>query len=284
MITTGGKLHIKRYLAGYVPSIARSIAVGIGPAAESLTDEKLQFEVERINVAYTGYDFVNNKLVFKGALPTTFAGTIYEIGLYSTSVNQLAGEYGSKLVTTFDSNTENWINLATSASSAFVTTGQRVGSDRLSHAYAASGTQTDALQEIFLDLSGHSNADKFVFAMHLLSGATTSTRFRFHTDASNYYEFNAGAVSGAGFKVVEMTKGAATVTGTPDWSNITEIRVNSTATSGGALSLEFEAIRIEDVDTINPDYQLVAREVLATPSVSQDGKTQEIEFALDVTV
>lgn len=283
MITTGGKLHIKRYLAGYVPSIARSIAVGIGPAAESLADEKLQLEVERVNIVYTGYDFVNNKLIFKATLPPGFAGTIYETGLYSTSVNELAGEYGSKLLTTFDSNTENWVNPTTGLDSAFVTANIRVGTDGLRQSPTATNTQTDALQNVFFDLSGHSASDRFVMAYLVGNAFVSALSVRFLTDASNYYQLSLPTPT-AGYKITEMTKATATVTGTPDWANINEIRLICTSTAGGAGIIDWDAIRIEDVDTINPDYQLVAREVLSTPFTTLDGRTQEVEFALDVTV
>jgi hypothetical protein len=189
MITDEGKRHIKRYLAGYVPSIAEAVAVGIGDSVESLADERLAFEVNRSDVVLTGYDFVNDRLVFKAPIPEEFAGTIYEVGLFSTSVNELAGEYGSKLITTFDSDVETWLDVTTGLDSTFNSSSVRVGVDSLRHSPAASTTKTDFLSDIILDLSGHSAADEFLFSFNVINSNVDSVSFRFLTDTSNYYSF-----------------------------------------------------------------------------------------------
>ena len=282
MLTTDGKRHIKRYLAGYTPFIAQSIAIGLGNKAEAVGDKKLQFEVERADIALTSYDFVNNKLIFKAPLPEGFAGTIYEAALFSSAVNDEAGEFGSKLISTFDTN-EDWVDATTAAQATYVTANSRLGDDSLRHTPAASGTKTDSLSELLLDLSGHSGADLFVFAFNVGNANTSSIRFRFLTDASNYYEFSLGTQT-TGYKIVEFAKSAATVTGVPDWEDITEIRVSTTSTAGGASQVDYDGIRIEDTDTINEDYVMVSRELLATPFVKQEGKVQELEFSLDVNV
>src|SRR5688572_7298790 len=110
MITVDGKVHIKRYLAGFVPAIAQSIAFGLGSAAESVNDTKLQFEVGRTEILLVSYDFVNNKLIFKANVPEDFGGKIYEAALYSTPSNVAAGDSGSRILTTFDSATEDWVD------------------------------------------------------------------------------------------------------------------------------------------------------------------------------
>lgn len=283
MISTDGKTHIKRYFAEMVPTVAQSIAIGIGGKAEAVGDTKLQFEVDRSDIITRSYDFLNNKVVYKAMVPDTFNGTIYEVALYSMAVDSVAGEFGSKLITTFDSDTESWLDATTAVAGTYVSTNARVGGDSLQHTPAASGTKTDSMAEIFLDLSGHSGADKFVFAFYVGNANTSSMRFRFHTDASNYYEFALGSQT-SGYKVVEANKSTATVTGTPNWNNITEIRVSTTSGAGGASDVQFDGIRIDDADTINPDYVMVARELLAVPVVKPDGKVQEVEFTLDLSV
>lgn len=283
MISTEGKTHIKRYLAGYVPSIAQSIAVGIGNKAEAAGDTKLQFEVSRADIVLTSFDFTNNRLVFKAPVPEDFGGSIYEVAIYSTSVDEVAGEFGSQLLTTFDSDTEDWNNPTTLADSVFSTDGGRVGNDSLRQNPAAGGSVTDALTELFLDLSGHSNADKFVFAFNVRNAFVSSINFRFLTDSANYYTITLGAQT-AGYKIVEAAKSTAVATGSPSWENITEMRVTTNSTAGGGGLVDFDAIRIDDVDTINQDYVMVARESLSTPFVKQEGKVQEVEFTLDVNV
>lgn len=284
MITNEGKLHIKRFLALYVPTIAQSIAVGIGTASESGTDIALQLQVAQTPINGLSYDFVNNQIVFKAAVPDEYVGSIYEVGLYSLpeDPNSVGG---SQIITTFDSETEEWTNTGTGAASTYDSTNTRVGIDSLTQTPALNATQTDHLTNLTLDLSNNSAADSFTFAFNVTNANTNAVTVRFLTDGSNYYSFAMGTtVQSSGYKFVSATKGSATVNGSPNWNNITEIQVITTSKSSGPSLVEFDAIRIEDKDSINLDYVLVARKVLASPQVKLDGQAQDIEFALDVTI
>lgn len=243
----------------------------------------MQFEVGRSDVSLVSFDFTTSRLIFKASVDEGFSGIIREVGLYSASTNTVAGEYGSRVITSFDSATEEWVNPANGAAATFNTSNTRIGADSLRQNPAAGATATNSLAQLFLDFSGHSAADKFVFAFTSGNAFASNIRIRFMTDASNYYEFALGAQT-AGFKVVEAAKSAAVVTGSPTWGNITELRVMTTSTAGGNAIVDFEGIRIDDIDTINPDYVMVARELLPAPFVKEDGKIQEVEFSLDVSV
>ena len=282
MITADGKLHVKRYMAGYVPAIAQSIAFGIGTTAEASTDTKLQFEVSRSDIVLTAYDFTTDRLVFKAAVPEEFGGVINEVALYSVASNASAGEYGSQLITTFDSDTEQWIDATTLSDPAYTTTA-RIGADSLNHTPAASTTQTSSLSDVSLDLGGYSGNDRFVLAFNVNNANTSGIKFRFLTDATNYYDISLGAQT-AGYKVVEVAKSAAVATGAPDWSSITQLAVLTTSKSTGASDIDYDAIRIEDMDTINPNYVMVNRKVLGTPFVKSEGVVQEIEVSLSISI
>lgn len=281
MITDAGALHIKRYLARFVPSMAESIAIGIGNATESPTQTKLSFEVSRSDILVTSFNFTDDRIIYKATLPEDFVGTIYEAALFSTPTDSVAGEFSSRVISSFDSAGEAWTN--NGVASTFVNTSTRIGSDSLSNTAAANGTSTDILDQVSLNLSGYSGADKFVFAFNVASSFNSGVKFRFHTDATNYYEFSLGAQT-AGYKIVEVAKSSATVTGTPSWADITQLRVITSATSGGSSTIDYDGIRIEDVDTINPNYIMVAREVLSVPFVKVAGRSQDIEFSLDVNI
>lgn len=276
MITTAGILHIKRYMAGEVGTIASSIALGVGTSAESTSDTALDFEFERADIILTSFDFVNNRLVFKAVLDADVAGKAYEIGLWTADADDLAGAFGSKLITGFDSLTEEWTN------PVWATTTNRIGSDSLRHAPAASTTASSTLSELFLDLLGNSGADKFLLAYNNGNANCASIQVRLQTDTANYYAFTLSSPA-TGYNVAEVTKGSLTTTGSPSWDNITGVEVRTTATAGGAASVEYDGLRIEDVDTTNPDYVLVAREVI-TPYTKEEGRSQEIEFYLAVNI
>lgn len=277
-ITTDGKRHIKRYLAGFVPTIARSIAFGLGGKAEAIGDTKLQFEVGRSDIILTSYDFVNDKLIFKASVPENIGGKIYEVALFSMDVGMRGGE----LLVTFDSD-EGWSDVGTGTGGTFTTTSARLGTNSLSHTPALSSSKSDRINELFLDLSGYSGADILIFAYNVDNANTTSIVFRFSTDATNYYEFTLGAQT-VGYKVVELAKSSATVTGAPSWSNISEIRVTTTSGAGGASAVQYDGIRIDSADTTNTDYVMVSREQLATAFTKDAGRTQEVEFTLSVAV
>jgi len=281
MLTVDGKTHIKRYLASFVPAIGRSIAFGIGSAAENINDTQLQFETGRADVLLTTYDFNQNKLIFKAAVPNEYSGKIYEVGLYTQPSNIAAGNYGGQLITTFDSESEEWFDLDGVSSSLFASTNSRIGLDSMRQGPTAGTTKTDLLRDLELDLSGYSAADLFTVAASINTANVSAMSVVFLTDASNYYTFAFGAQS-AGYKFLQANKGSATVTGTPSWANITEVRVTTTAT-GGAAQVDWDGIRIDDIDTNSPDYVLVSREVI-TPYTKAAGRTNEIEFAIGVNL
>lgn len=281
MITDAGKTYIKGFLAGYTQVLGEAIAVGVSTEPITAGTTHLGFEIERVPVEFVGYDFDAERLIFKAALPDGISGTISEVGLYSTATNEMAGEYDSSIITTFDSESEDWESLATSEASTFAEGSTRIGPDALRQSPAANGSATDVLRDLSLDLSGFSSADRLVFAFHSANANASSIRFRFMTDSSNYYDFTLGAQT-AGYKIVRVQKGSAVATGAPNWEDITELRVTTNSTAGGGAVVSLDAVRVEDTDTINPNHVLVAAQTLSTPFVKNDEKTQEIEFTLDV--
>lgn len=277
MITTSGKNFIKRYLAGQAGDVVGAIAVGVGDTAAALGDERLEFEFARTEVDVISYDFVNDKLIFKGTLPQIAAGEIREVALYTSEVDSGAGAQASRLISTFDSGTEDWSN------ATYTTSGVRLGADALLHSPSASGTSTSALTSLTMGFSDHSSSDEFVLAYNVGNANTANIKLRFKKDASNYYEYTITS-PGTGYAITKFTKGSATVTGTPSWDAINEVEVSTTATGGGAASVFFDGLRIEDVDAVSVRYGLIARFIPVTPVVKQEGSYQDVEYALDVTV
>jgi len=277
MITTKGKQHIKRYLAHQVSDIARSISVGVGALSENVAHTALQFEMGRSDIILVSYDYVTDKVVFKASLPQEMSGKIYEVGLWSQASSTAAGQYTSKVLTSFDSVGEVW------SAGSFQTANARLGVDALRFTPAASATVTALLTDLFLDLSGNSGADTFNVAYYNANANVANFKVRFRTDASNYYTIQITSPA-TGYQVSTVAKSAATVTGAPSWANITSIQVEVVAGGGGSASIDFDGLRIEDTDTIDPNYVMVAREVLGAPVTKVAGRVMDIEFSLPVTV
>lgn len=277
MITAKGKTFIKNYLAGQAGNVVGAISVGCGGTAVTLNDVRLQFEFARVPVSITTYDFSTDSLVFKASLDETTSGKIYEVGIWTAEVNSAAGNQASRIVTTFDLANEVWTNGTPESTIA------RIGVDSLKHTPALSTTVSSVLSGLSLDFSGSSSADTFVVAYNVDNAFCANMKIKFLTDSSNYYQFQITSPS-VGYSFASFAKGTATVVGTPDWSNITQVEVDTTATSGGSASVEWDGIRIEDVDTIAPEYGLVARFVPASPVLKTDGLIQDVEYTLAVSL
>jgi len=283
MMTSEGIRHVKRYMAGWVPSIAQSMAFGVGQTTATTDDTQLQFEIGRADVELTTYDFEQDKLVFKTTLPENFEGTIYEVALYSAASNSFAGEYGSRLLFSFDSETEEWLQGANPAD--YLDTNTRIGVDSLRVTAAANGSVTVSTGDTVIDLGGYSAADQFSFAFYNENTNLSSLRFRFKTDASNYYDVTVPSASIVqGFNIVKINKGNAVATGSPNWAMITGLDVTANAKATGTFYVNLEGIRIEDTDTASPDYVLISRVVLPVPFEKRSGRMQEVEFPLGVSV
>ena len=216
MITANGRKFIKRYLAGQSGTVVGAISVGTGATAATLNDDRLQFEFARVPVDVTDYDFLNDQLVFKGTLDEDVEGIIYEVGIWTAEVNSAAGNQESRMLSSFDSETEEW-DVAT-----FDTANTRIGADSLKHTPAASATSASVLSGINPDLVDYSSLDTFVLAYYVANSNTSSIKVRLRTDSSNYYEYTISTPT-TGYKFSSFTKGSATVVGSPSWADIAKL-------------------------------------------------------------
>jgi hypothetical protein len=117
MITTNGRSIIAKYLLNQAPEFASHIAVGIGgqayptssSATFSLDADSLEFEVARVPILSKGLlkEDGQEKIVFKAELPIEQRYKITELGLYPAAANAVAGNFDSRILSTF-SNAEPW--------------------------------------------------------------------------------------------------------------------------------------------------------------------------------
>ena len=123
MITTNGKNIIAKYLLNQAPEFASHIAIGVGgqalPTSSSATfaldTDSLEFEVARVPILSKGllkeFDEEANeyveKIVFKAELPIEQRYQITELGLYPAAANAVAGNFDSRILSTF-TNSEPW--------------------------------------------------------------------------------------------------------------------------------------------------------------------------------
>ena len=295
LLTTSGKRIIASFMAGLTPRWAGAIAAGVSGTAATVLDSKLGFEFVRspINssaVNYNGGTGATHRLIFKATLDQSAAGKIYELGIFPNVTNIMAGVAQSQVISYGDSSEAwqefvtgtGWTTITTSADS----TNNRVGSDMVRlRALTATGRKY-RLSGLALDLGGYSTNDLINFAFRNDTANPTSFNIQFNTDDSNYFTTSPtiGTFIGAtgAYKTSTLTKSNFTAVGVPSWSNITSIEFQVINSGGSTCDFLLDSIRMEDVDTANPDYALVSRSVLGGPITKSAGSLMDIEYYLDV--
>lgn len=263
-----------RFLSGQVRNMAGGIAIGSGAAAPAVSDSRLTYEFDRATIYLTSPDYINKRIIFKGTIGEQVVGSIYEVGLYSSTFGSTVAGNPSSSLASFERDVEEW------SSNSFASGNHRLGFEALRLAPAASGTLGSSLP-VILDLSNYANTDQITVAFHSLNANASSVRVRFRgVDNAAYYEFSV-ATPAAGYNVVSFNKSAATKVGIVDWSQIHSIEVSVSATATGAAQVDFDGIRIQstypDVDNV-----LISRSVLATPVTKTTYAEMDIEYTLEV--
>jgi hypothetical protein len=277
LITDAGKDHIIRFMSGQTRVLAGTIAIGTGAAVPASTDTYLTYEFDRATIYLTAPDFVNRTLVFKGTLPATTIGTIYEVGLYSGIYSSISNGTTPHSLASFETGLETW------DTGTYTTTRARIGTVALRVSPAASASVTSVLPSVGLDLSGYAGNDDFVLAFYNTNSNAASVRVRLRdATATSYYEYTITNPI-TGYNVVRWDKSAMTITGTPNFAAIGSIELTATAKASGAATIDYDGFRIEP-GTLDPDNILISRAVLATPVVKAGLKEMDVEYALKVTL
>lgn len=275
LLTDAGKRAILAYIAQRGVSIGRALAVGVGEVAPTVSDNSLEFEFTRAQITSISPDFINGLVIFKAVLIPSLSGTIHEVGLFS----QMDGGsfYGSRLLASFDSQSEPW------TPSDWTSPNGRIGDDCLRVTALSGANASSKLSNIYLDLSGYSTADSFLLATYVNDANTDSVNIQFQNTDNDYFEWTLSGLV-AGYNVVSFSKSEATSVGNPSWDSIVAMNIIVTAGAGGDTSVDFDGIRVEDRDYINPDYYLVSRSVLSTPIQKVSDSPLEIEYTIEVGI
>jgi hypothetical protein len=276
ILTTEGKRLLLRVLAEQAASLGQAIGVGVGTTAALAADTRLNWEVDRSPINIKAVDYDTNMVIMKTTLPQNTEYTIYEIGLWSQFTNSLNTEASSRILTTFETEFENWDNFTLDTAQA------RTSPNAMRIDATASTTQTSS-SDVTLDLSGYSNVDQFSVAFYKANNNVSTLGLVFESTSGVWRRTVTVSSLPVGYNVVTMNKGDFVATGTPDWADINKISIEVTA-GGTAGYLIMDGIRIEDADTLNPDYALVSRSVLSTPLVKTDNAPMDVEYALEFSL
>jgi hypothetical protein len=292
MITTNGKNIVAKYLLNQAPEFASHIAIGVGgqalpissSATFSETADSLGFEVARVPILSKGLLKENGqeKIVFKAELPIEQRFQITEIGLYPAANNAVAGNFDSRIVSTF-SNSEPW---AYSNSTNISGTVLYIGPVPIDPVTVGNIDTADLDNFIFInsnspifeysDRLNRGEQPRYLNRSMLVSGSTSvldsaisasSSLIDTSSSASYYVENNSINLNLGKNLPTDKIKLAFSVVSTyrsgvnaqaPD--NV-KIRLEFLNNSGANPPKAYVNMRLEDTDIDNMRYQVISKEI-----------------------
>lgn len=282
MITKFGKRFLTDFIAGNVSFTNKDLAIGIANGSEyplSTSNSRLGFEFYRLPVKFGGINIdtsvspVKYTAIFSTTLPTNMSGKINELGIYPSNRTS-KNNYDSKFISDFESPLD-WDDTPD-----IDQTNYRVGDSSL--IFTSNGTSTKEYKSTIsgFDLVGYSNWDSLSLSYKVNDSNLSSIKIRFYSSVSDYFEFEFDQTS-LGYHIEDINLSSMVTVGSPDRSNINTLGVVIVPDSA-ATSVSLDGLRINDEDTFDPSYGLVARSLLDTEIEKVFGREMFIEFKLDV--
>ena len=298
MITKFGKRFLIDFIAGNSNFTSKDLAIGIATGtqlSEADTNTRLGFEIYRmpvslssINIESDGSGGFNYYSIFKTTIPQDISGVVTEIGLYP-GFRKSINFYDSKFITAFENNTL-WVDSSgnspglESNSSDGTTFVSKIGENMVRFNVTQSTSKEYKNTIALLDLSGYSVNDSLTLSYKKADNNTSKIRIKFYSSSSAYYyaDLTPSGSNEDKLQSVSMSTVFNNIVGSPDLTNITSIGIEVTAGSGGNTVVYFDGLRVNDEDTFDPQYGLIARHVLTTPLKKPSGRPVDIEYKLQL--
>jgi len=282
MITLFGKRFLTDFIAGNSSFFNKDIAIGIAKNSEyalSETNSRLGFEFYRLPVRFGGIDIdksvspIKYTVIYTTTLPQDISGKINEIGLYPGARSSI-NFFDDKFITDFNS-VFDW-----SPTPVTDLVNYRVGENSL--VFTSNGSAEREYTSIIegIDLSGYSNTDSLSLSYRVNDSNLSSIKVKFYSSETDYYQmiFDGHSV---GDNIKEKTLSNLVAVGSPSKANINKIGIVISPTSSQS-SVSMDGLRINDEDTFDPTYGLIARSnINEIEKVS--GRELIIEFKLDLS-
>lgn len=281
MITKFGKRFLTDYIAGNRNFNQKELAVGIATNTEyalSDSNSRLGFEFYRVPVIFGGIDIDTSispytyTAIYSTKLPANLAGKINEIAIYPGR-RMSTNDYDNKFITSFDSPYE-W-----SPQPSVDEVNYRVGNTSLT--FASNGTSDveyiSSIQN--LDISGYSNFDTISFSYKVNNSYLSSVKVKLYSSDTDYYQFNFTGHS-VGWNIKDIALSEMTAVGSPNKTSINKIGILIDPTTS-ATSIAVDGLRINDEDTFDPEYGMIARSNI-TEVEKVAGRELLIEYKLDL--
>lgn len=283
MITKFGKRFLTNFIAGNSSFANKEIAIGISNNTEYPlldTNSRLGFEFYRLPARVGGVDIdasvvpTKYTVIYSATIPTNVAGKINEIGIYpGTRVSK--NYFDSKFITDFQIPFD-WTPTPDIDESNF-----RVGDSSLIFKSNGTSEQEYVLPLVGFDLSGYSALDTICFSYKVNNALLSEIKVRFYSSDNSYYEVVFDQHS-TGNNIKEKNISDLIAVNSPNVNNINRLGIIIVPTTGEA-SVSVDGLRINDEDTFDPEFGLIARSVLPTEITKVSGRESQIEFKLDLS-
>jgi hypothetical protein len=282
MITKFGKRFLTDFVAGNVSFANKDLAIGIANSIEyplSTSNSRLGFEFYRLPIKFGGIDIDTSvspakyTAIFSATLPPNMSGKINELGIYPSNRTS-KNNYDSRFISDFElpydwSDTPNLDQ-----------TNYRVGDSSLT--FISNGASSKEYKSTIsgFDLVGYSNLDSLSLSYKVNDSNLNSIKVRFYSTSSDYFEFIFDDNS-QGYHIQSINLSEMTTFGSPDKANINTLGI-TVVPSESQSSVSLDGLRINDEDTFDPSYGLIARSILDSEIEKVFGREMFIEFKLDV--
>lgn len=281
MITLFGKRFLTEAIAGTKSLNKKDLVLGIAKDSEyelANTNSRLGFEFYRLPVKYGGIDIDTSQsptkytAIFSATIPTDISGKINEVGLY-TSERSSVNNFDNKFLTDF-SLPYDW-----SPEPSLDQNNYRIGNSSL--IFTSNGTSNQEYISTIedLDISGYSNFDTLSFSYKVNNAYLYAIKVRLYSSDTDYYEFNFNNHV-VGWNLKEKQFSSMSVVGSPTKARISKIGIVIDPTTSQA-SVSVDGIRINDEDTFDPSYGMIARSNV-TELEKIEGRELLIEYKLDL--
>jgi hypothetical protein len=283
MITKFGKRFLTNFVAGNSSFSSKEMAIGIATGTEyalSDTNSRLGFEFYRVPIRVGGIDIdssvspIKYTVIYSATLPTNIAGKINEIGIYSGQ-SYSRNLYESKFISNFE------LPYQWSPEPELDQTNFRVGDSSLTFTSNAAAPKEYTYILDSMDISGYNPLDTLSFSYKANDANLSSLKVRLYSSNTDYLEFTfTGHSVGNNIKNLNMSTGVSTGTFNPQ--SVVKLGIIVTPTTA-QTSVSMDGLRINDEDTFDPEYGLIARSILDSTMIKVIGREASIEFKLDLS-
>jgi len=287
MITKFGKRFIAQYLAGNVTFPAQDLAVGIDSTSPDANgnDTRLGFEFYRLPVTLGTIDIQTDEngdstysVVYKATIPQDVAGQIKEIGLYPSSRISV-NNFDSKFISDFENNLL-WLNEDNNNPELVISPTPRIGATMSKFTAASSSSVEYKSSFSSFDLSGYSSNDTIALAFNQADTNLSSITVKFYSSDTSYSYATFNGLNSIGNNIKQVSLSSLQTFGSPDVTAITKVGIEVTAKSSGATIVYLDGLRINDEDTFDPRFGLIARSVLTSTLDKKAGRPADIEYRM----